>query len=353
MKSWFKMQMKAGKEKTAEIMIYEEIGYWGKTAKDFKCELDALGEVDNIDLRICSPGGNVFMGFAIYNLLCQHSAKIVAYIDGIAASMASIIPMAAEEIKIASNGYMMIHNPWGGAFGESKDMRRLADLLDGMKENAVKAYQKHCNLSKEEIIQKMDSETFFNADESIEAGFAHEIYDAVEIAASIDTERYPNLPKNIFNQTKPNQTEESMNEKEYQDKIAALEAKNQELESKPKLKDFQALAEKEGFEFAKANFGKNEAEIAKAKADAEIAQLKADKEELEKKLKAKGNGAQGAAFSDGSQGQKQPPAQDEETFMDKVNALVKEEKMTQTEAVLKTAEEFPELHAKFVGKEYK
>lgn len=107
--SWFRMQAQEGN--SADIYIYDEIGYWGVTAKQFVANLKALGDITHINLHINSPGGDVFDGIAIFNALKHHGASITAYIDGLAASMASVIAMVGNPVIMPENTMMMIHYP--------------------------------------------------------------------------------------------------------------------------------------------------------------------------------------------------------------------------------------------------
>lgn len=129
MNHWYTIKA-LGVRGAAEISIYEEIGGFGITAKKFAEDLKALGDVSHIDLRIHSPGGDVFEGIAIYNLLRNHPAEITVYIDGVAASMASVVAMAGDRVVMPENAMMMIHKPWGISGGNAGDMRDYADLLD-------------------------------------------------------------------------------------------------------------------------------------------------------------------------------------------------------------------------------
>lgn len=107
--SWFRMQ--ASNNNAADIFIYDEIGYWGVTAKQFVSDLKALGDVSQINLHINSPGGDVFDGIAIFNALKHHGAAITVHIDGLAASMASVIAMVGNPVIMPENTMMMIHKP--------------------------------------------------------------------------------------------------------------------------------------------------------------------------------------------------------------------------------------------------
>ena len=169
---------------SADVFIYDEIGGFGVNAQSFIDELDALGEVDQINLRINSPGGSIIEGNVIYNVLKRHAAKVVTHIDGIAASMASVIAMAGDEIHMAANAFLMIHNPWTVSVGDSDQLRKDADLMDKMKLNIVNAYGRS-GYSGEELVQLMDAETWLTAEEALAADFIDQIEGGVAAAASI------------------------------------------------------------------------------------------------------------------------------------------------------------------------
>src|SRR5260370_34258725 len=134
--SWYAISSSPNNSKTAEISIYDEIGGWGISARSFIAELNSL-DAENITLRIHSPGGSTSEGSAIYNALERHPATINGSIDGLAASMASVIAMAGDTVSMAENALMMIHNPWTTTSGESEEMRKSADLLDIIKSKLV------------------------------------------------------------------------------------------------------------------------------------------------------------------------------------------------------------------------
>ncbi|MCK5219101.1 Clp protease ClpP, partial [bacterium] len=121
-------------EKKVEILIYDQIGEdWfgdGVQAKKFAEELRDLGDIETIELRINSPGGSVWDGNAIYNTLRGHKATVNVTIDGLAASIASVIAMSGDTITMPENALMMIHNPATIAFGEAEEMRKAANMLD-------------------------------------------------------------------------------------------------------------------------------------------------------------------------------------------------------------------------------
>lgn len=161
--------------KKADIYIYEDIGeswYGGVTAKSFSEELKSIGNVEQLDIYINSPGGNVFDGVAIYNQIVRFDAKKTVHIDGIAASIASIIAMAGDDINIAENAMVMIHNPWGVAIGSASEMRKAADSLDKVRQTLVDTYIARTGQTAGQIGEWMDAETWMSADEAVTRGFA-------------------------------------------------------------------------------------------------------------------------------------------------------------------------------------
>lgn len=162
-----------------EILIYSDIGEsWfseGVTAKSVKSQLDSMKDATEITVRINSPGGDVFDGFAIYNLLAQHPAEITVKVDGIAASAASVIAMAGDKIEMAANAMLMIHNPWTFAMGDSESLGKTITLLDQIKGSILTTYRTKSSLSEEELSDLMDAETWFDAQGAIDAGLATDI----------------------------------------------------------------------------------------------------------------------------------------------------------------------------------
>lgn len=192
---------KALDENTAELTLYGEISdisWWGDevTPKQFKEDLDALGDIDTLNVYINSPGGDVFAGQAIYSMLKRHKATINVYVDGLAASIASLIAMAGDKVIMPANAMMMVHNPWTFAFGNANDFRKLADDMDKIRDSMVVAYESRSALTTEEIIELLDAETWLSAEDCLEYGFCDEIEETKEIAACVDT-KYFSMYKNI------------------------------------------------------------------------------------------------------------------------------------------------------------
>src|SRR4030067_2587532 len=155
--------MKAKSEDEAEILIYEEIGASffseGIGAKQFAKELKALGEIKSLTIRINSPGGCVVEGQAIYSQLKSHKAQKTVIIDGLAASIASVVAMAGDVIHMPKNATMMIHDPWTMEVGTAEDMRKTAEALDTIKLGIMAAYRDKSKLDDETISRLMSAET--------------------------------------------------------------------------------------------------------------------------------------------------------------------------------------------------
>ncbi len=193
MRNWY--EIKALASGTAEIVIYDEIGYWGKSAADFIAELNAIKDVTQIDLRINSPGGEVFDGHAIYNLLRGHPAHVTAYIDGIAASIASIIMLAADEIIMPSNALVMIHDPVVAAHGDAEALRKAADVLEKLRGILLAAYVARTGAAEADVSAWMAEETWFTAEEALAAGLADTVTESVKAAAVFDPRKFRNAPR--------------------------------------------------------------------------------------------------------------------------------------------------------------
>ena len=168
--------VRAQADNTAEILVYDVIGadFFGEgvTAAGVKKELEALGDVTDINVRINSPGGNVWDGIAIFNLLKQHKAQVHVQVDGIAASAASLIAMAGDLITMGEGSMMMIHNPWTLAIGSADELRKAADMVEKVEGQFVGIYSNRSGMKAERVGELMDAETWFTAAEAVESGFA-------------------------------------------------------------------------------------------------------------------------------------------------------------------------------------
>jgi len=146
-----------------------------------------------INLRINSLGGDVFDGMAMYNVIKRREAKTTVYIEGIAASIATIIALGADEVIMAENSLFMIHNAWGGTSGEAKDMRKTAETLDKITSELTDIYVKKTGLSYDTLAEMMDEESWLNADEAFALGFIDTISDSIKVAAKYDVSKFKNI----------------------------------------------------------------------------------------------------------------------------------------------------------------
>lgn len=157
----------------ADVFIYGDIGGWwgGVSAELFAKDIAAL-EVDTLNVRLNSPGGIVFEGVAIYNALARHTANVIVHVEGIAASIASVIAMAGDEIRIAEGSRFMIHDPWTIMMGSATDLRAEADVLDGLKSDLIDIYTARTEQKRDDLSDWMTVETWLSAREAVDKGFA-------------------------------------------------------------------------------------------------------------------------------------------------------------------------------------
>ncbi len=205
---FWEMKMSADKTNSADIFIYGEITQYAwedegeVSSTSFKKELDELGQVTQINLHINSPGGSVFEGVAIHNMLMRHKANVTVYVDGLAASIASVIAMAGNEIRMPVNAMMMVHNPLNIVFGNAIDLRKAADDLDRIGESAVQSYLQKAGdkLDDETLKTLLAAETWLSADQAFQYGLCDVVEDANQMVASISEdlfEEYKNVPKKL------------------------------------------------------------------------------------------------------------------------------------------------------------
>jgi ATP-dependent Clp endopeptidase proteolytic subunit ClpP len=169
--TWYTVNASAG---SPEVLLYGEIGGFGISAADFINEVKGL-KSKSLTLRINSPGGSVFDGLAIYNYLRTLNVSVV--VDGLAASMGSVIAMAGKKVKMARGAMMMVHNPWTSVGGDSAELRRAAEFLDKTKDSIVSTYAAKTGKPASEIVNLMDDETWMGCNEAVELGFADETDD--------------------------------------------------------------------------------------------------------------------------------------------------------------------------------
>ena len=197
MASWYAIRARGT---GAEVAIYDEIGAYGVSAKGFLAELGALPDGTPVDLRLNSPGGSVFDAVAIHNALKRHAGPVTVWIDGIAASAASYIAMAGDEIVMPENAFLMIHDPAGLVMGTAEDMRAMAEALDKVKGSLVSGYAAKSGRTPEEVSALMAAETWFDASDAVAQGFADRLIEPVRIAANFDIGRFRNAPPVLVEQ---------------------------------------------------------------------------------------------------------------------------------------------------------
>ena len=208
---WYNIQGKAT-DAVAEVYIFNEIGAYGITAQDFISEMKEYKDTP-VNLRINCIGGDVFDGMAMYNIIKKREAKTTAYIEGIAASMGSVIALAADEVVMAENSLFMIHNAWGGAMGEAEDMRKTASVLEKISGEIASIYKRKTRLSLDRITDMMDEETWLNAQEAYELGFVDSISDSIKVAAKYDVSKFKNITtEQIHNKLNINVNNKKMTE---------------------------------------------------------------------------------------------------------------------------------------------
>ena len=253
--SWFEISNSADLEprneggRVARVDIMGPIGGWDVSGSEFLRELKDLGDVDSIDLRIHSPGGSVLYGWAIANGIKNHPAHVVAMVEGLAASMGSVVLMSADEIEVPQNAYVMIHNVSGGAFGEADELESMAALMRKLQDDVTDFYANATGKDREEIAEMMAAETWMNGEDAVEHGFATRVLEPVKAAACADLEtlvsKFENVPEAVLE----------------------LQAEEPDLEQ-DQVEEVEALEEDQ----------------AQESDDQEAAEIEADQEEIEKEL---------------------------------------------------------------------
>lgn len=161
---------------SADVYVYGDIGGWwdGVQPAEIAKEIAAL-DVGTLNVRVNSPGGIVFDGLAIYNAFAAHPAKVVMHVEGIAASIASVIICAGDEIRIGESANVMIHKPWSFMIGDAEEMRKEADILDNLEQGIVDIYKARTGHDDAKLKDWMASETWFRGQQAVDDGFADAI----------------------------------------------------------------------------------------------------------------------------------------------------------------------------------
>lgn len=236
-KKYWEFKNKSNNE--ADLYLYIEIASWGggyaaHSAQSFKQELDDLGNIDTLNIYINSPGGDVFEGVTIMNMLKRKKCTKNIYVDGLAASIASVIAMSGDNIIMPSNAMMMIHNAWTVAMGNSNEFRKLADDLEKINTSIRQAYLDKAGdkLDEATLINLMDNESWLTAQECYDYGLCDQVGENTSIAAKFDLNvlsKYRNTPVNYVveqvnaSKNKEIEAENKQKQKEIEDIIADLD----------------------------------------------------------------------------------------------------------------------------------
>jgi ATP-dependent Clp endopeptidase proteolytic subunit ClpP len=202
MKKWYNI-VDAGAG-VAEISIFEDIGLWGVSAKQFAEDFNAIRDRETIHLYINCYGGDVMDGMAIYNILSTVRDKLKVEVIGIAASMASVIALAGCELIMDEGTYFVIHNPWTVAGGDAEQLRKDAGKLDKIKGEMLNIYGSHSIIPLEELAKLLDEETWMTADEAVKNGFASSVNKqskAVALVRNPADKGFNKVPKNLIRET--------------------------------------------------------------------------------------------------------------------------------------------------------
>jgi ATP-dependent protease ClpP protease subunit len=160
------------------VELYDEIGFWGTTAKRFADTLKGIS--GDFTLRINSPGGDVFDGIAMHNEVVAHPGKVRVEVMGVAASAASIVAMAGDTIAMAPNAFIMIHNAWTVWAGDRNEFRDIADTLEGIDAALARTYSQRTGVGLKQVKEWMDDETWMDGPDAVEKGFADEVIEEAE-----------------------------------------------------------------------------------------------------------------------------------------------------------------------------
>tara|TARA_R110000824_G_scaffold104256_2_gene247454 strand:+ start:3517 stop:4215 length:699 start_codon:yes stop_codon:yes gene_type:complete len=177
------------------IYIYDQIGGTGIQALDIVKEIAGEGD---IDVHINSGGGSVSQGIAIYNSLKQHDGQVNVFVDGLAASIASVIALAGDTVTMAEGSLLMVHLPWTQIAGNAEDLRKEAEVLDQHKETLIDIYASNSQLGRDEIEAMLSEETWLTAEEAYELGLITTIAGELKQAASVNIDSFNNAPNSLL-----------------------------------------------------------------------------------------------------------------------------------------------------------
>ena len=339
-----------------EIAIYSDID--SQTGFGPQALREALAEADGgpMTIRLNSEGGNVIDGLACYNLLRSYAGDTTVVIDGMALSIASLIVCGADKVQMAENAWLMVHNPHNQAAGDGNDMREMAGLLDGMRDQLATVYASKSNKPTEEVLQMMAAETWMTGPQALEAGFVDEVTASLEVAATFDAKRF-SKPPTIHKHKEPVMATASFQDlqtafpRASSDFLVRCQSKGYTLDKARAEFDEEnakALDDKtKELEESQANFDefkkKTEEEAKAEEEEKKEAEAKAKAEEDEEKKAAEAKAKAGVRPAGGGK----ITSQGATGFRACVNQHI-DRGMTKAQAVAHTVQEEPELHREYV-----
>ncbi len=199
-KANYRIENKTDKEPT--IYIYDEIGYWGISAEEIVQDIEAFDDSVTLHIRYNTPGGSIFDGLSIFNAIKRHKGETISHIDGLAASISSVMALASDEVRIAENATFMIHRPWSIVIGMEEDFLKEADILHQEGALIAKEYMRKSKKSEKEILNLMKIETWYiGGQKAVDAGFADFVEDEdgerKESLKTFDLSVYANVPDQL------------------------------------------------------------------------------------------------------------------------------------------------------------
>ena len=191
-------------ESGTSIYIYDVIdSYWGVSAKDVISALATAGDENDVAIHLNSPGGDVFEGRAIMAAIKNHKGKTVAYIDSLAASAATSIALACDEVVISQGAFFMIHNASSAVWGDKNAMRDTADLLEKIEGSIIADYVGKTGATERQVVDWMNAETWFSADEAIAAGFCDRLAETAKAKNTWNLASLENVPQALLEPDPP------------------------------------------------------------------------------------------------------------------------------------------------------
>jgi ATP-dependent protease ClpP protease subunit len=227
------------------LRLYGPIGEGGITASSFHDELSAIR--GNVTLRVHSPGGDPLAAIAMYNDLLAHPGRVKAEVAGVAASAASILIMAADEIAVAENAHVMVHHVYSLAIGDARAHRAEAEALESIDASLVQTYARRTGLSSNNIRAMLDKETWMRGAEAVRLGFADKILESADVTAraNFDLSVYANVPASLASAELPSlQASSEISSRQHLEKILrdALPGLSRGAARKIAVGGFSALA---------------------------------------------------------------------------------------------------------------